>query len=185
MNPTDTETRFDAARPARVVVGVTGSPSSGAALRRAVQEARRTGRVLVPMLAWEPLGGEAVYRLAPEPALAAIWARQARQRLDTAVAEALGALPLDVQVELAVVRAPAPLALNALADQPEDLLVLGAGPRGPLLRRLRGRVRRHTLLRAKAPVLLVTPPALPRRIRRELRRAKPEDFLRRPPRFGC
>jgi hypothetical protein len=31
--------------------------------------------------------------------------------------------------------------------------------------------------RAKAPVLLVAPPALPRAVRRRLRRITPEDFL--------
>ncbi|HEX4790659.1 MAG TPA: universal stress protein [Actinospica sp.] len=186
----DDETEFSTGfRPTRVVVGVTGSPSSGAALRRAVQEARRTGRGLVPVLAWEPPGGEAVYRLAPEPALAAIWQHQARQCLETAVNEALGALPQDVPVELAVVRGPAWYALTALADQPEDLLVLGAGPRRPLLRRLRGRVRRRATAHAKAPVLLVSHqglpglPGRPGRMRREPRHVTAEDFLSRPPRL--
>jgi len=171
-------------RPARVVVGVTGSPSSGAALRRATQEARLSGRPLIPVLAWEPPGGEAAYRLAPEPALLALWECNARRRLETAVSEALGALPRDVAVEPMLVRAPAAFALNALADRPEDLLVLGAGPRRPLLRMLRGYVRRGTLTRAKAPVLLVTPAGRPHRVRRELRRLTPEDFLRRSPGLG-
>lgn len=168
-------------RPSRVVVGVTGSPSSGAALRRAVQEARRSGRVLIPVLAWEPPGGEAVYRLAPEPALVRIWERQAKRRLETAVSEALGALPDDVHVDLTVVRAPAAFALNALADRPEDLLVLGAGPRKPMLRTLRGHVRRRAVLHAKAPVLLVAHTGLPQRLRRDVRHLSPEDFLRRSP----
>jgi nucleotide-binding universal stress UspA family protein len=136
------------------------------------------------VLAWEPLGGEAVYRLAPEPALAAVWRRQAGQRLEAAVNEALGALPEDVPVELTLARGPASYALNALADQPEDLLVLGAGPRRPLQRRLRGHVRRRTVLHAKAPVLLVTPPGRPGRMRRDLRRITPDDFLRRSPGLG-
>jgi nucleotide-binding universal stress UspA family protein len=171
-------------RPTRVVVGVTGSPSSGAALRRAVQEARRGGRELIPVLAWEPPGGEAVYRLAPEPALAAVWERNARQRLETAVNEAIGEPPQDVPVELAVVRAPAWYALTALADQPDDLLVLGAGPRHPLLRRLRGQVRHRATAHAKAPVLLVSHQGMqerPGRMRRELRHITPEDFLSRRP----
>ncbi|WP_174501741.1 universal stress protein, partial [Streptacidiphilus neutrinimicus] len=78
------------ARPARVVVGVTGSAGSAAALRTAAAEARRSGRVLVAVLAWEPPGGEAAYRLAPDPALARIWERAAMERLDSAFAEAFG-----------------------------------------------------------------------------------------------
>jgi nucleotide-binding universal stress UspA family protein len=170
-------------RPARVVVGVTGSPSSGAALRRAVLEARRTSSTLVPVLAWEPTGGEAVYRRAPVPEMLEIWQRQAAQRLETAVNEAVGALPHDVPVEIAVVRAPAAFALNRLADRPDDLLVLGAGPRRPLLRTLRGGVRRRTLAHAAAPVLLVTHAAFPHRLRRDLRHITPEDFLRRSPKL--
>ena len=172
-------------RRARVVVGVTGSPSSGAALRRAVQEARRTARTLVPVLAWEPPGGEALYRRAPVPELVALWEQQARQRLDTAVSEAIGALPQDVDIDVAVVRAPASFALTRLADRPEDLLVLGAGPRRPLLRTLRGHVRRRTVARAASPVLLVTHPELPHRLRRDLRRLTPDDFRRRTPTFEC
>lgn len=178
MNETDLS---PAVRPARVVVGVTGSASSAAALRRAVYEARATRSVLVPVLAWEPPGGETVYRMAPEPRLAALWALRAEERLQAAIAAA-GGIPDDVAVERMVVRAPAAFALNALADQTGDLLVLGAGGRGRLARFLHGHVRRCTAATARAPVLLVAPPASPRKLRRELRRITPEDFAgpRRP-----
>lgn len=124
--------------------------------------------------------GEAVYRLAPEPALAAIWEQRARARLDAALCAALGSRPEDLEIEPLVVRAPAAFALDTLADQGGDLLVLGAGPRHRLARMLRGRVRRQTVARAHAPILLISPPASPRRVRRELRRITPEDFLRSP-----
>jgi nucleotide-binding universal stress UspA family protein len=173
-------------RTARVVVGVTGSASSAAALRRAVYEARRTGSTLVVVHTWEPMGGEALYRRAPEPSLLALWERQAGERLETAVAEALGAFPADLHVEKVLVRAPADFALNALADRGNDLLVLGAGPRHKAARYLRGAVRRKVVSSAKAPVLLVAAPAAPRRMRRELRRLAPEDFIRAAtPRHGC
>jgi nucleotide-binding universal stress UspA family protein len=164
-------------RTGRVVVGVTGSPGSEAALRRAAQEARRSGRTLVPVLAWEPPGGEVAYRIAPEPRLAARWEQEACRRLEAAVDVALGGFPVGVPVDPAVVRGPAAWALTALASEPVDLLVLGAGPRHPLARLLRGSVRRRAVARAKAPVLLVAPPALPRAVRRRLRRITPEDFL--------
>ena len=171
-------------RPARVVVGVTGSASSGAALRRAVDEARRGGGELVPVLVWQPPGGEAVYRTAPAPDLMKIWKRRAQERLESAIAASIGSFPLDLHVEPVVVRAPTVWALTELADGPDDLLVLGAGPRHPLARRLRGAVRRKVAARAKVPVLLVQPPTVPRAprvpraMRRELRRLTPEDFLR-------
>lgn len=107
-------------RPARVVVGVTGSPRSEAALQQAVQEARFSGRVLVPVLAWEPLGGETACRAAPEPTLDRLWERKAAQRMSAAVASALGSsLPGDLTVEPMVVHLPAPYTLTALAAQPE------------------------------------------------------------------
>jgi nucleotide-binding universal stress UspA family protein len=165
-------------RPARVVVGVTGSAGSGAALRRAVDEARRSGSELVPVYVWQPPGGEAVYRTAPTPDLMKIWKRRAEQRLESAIAAAIGSFPLDLHVQPLVVRAPTVWALTELAGGPDDLLVLGAGPRHPLARRLRGAVRRNAAARAKVPVLLVKPPAVPRAMRRELRRITPEDFLR-------
>jgi nucleotide-binding universal stress UspA family protein len=164
-------------RAGRVVVGVTGSPSSQAALREAVQEARCSGRVLMPVLAWEPPGGEIAYRVAPEPHLADIWERRARERVDAAFAAALGGFPLDLPVDPAVVRGPAVWALLELAGEPCDLLVLGAGSRRPLARLFRGHVRRRAVARARSPVLLVHQPTIPRRLRRRLRRLTPDDFF--------
>jgi nucleotide-binding universal stress UspA family protein len=161
-----------------VVVGVTGSASSGAALRRAVYEARRTGNALIVVHAWEPPGGEAVYRRAPEPSLLRLWERQARERLDAAVGEALGVVPVDLHIETVVVRMAAEDALNALADRSSDLLVLGAGPRRSIAGYLRGKVRRKVVGTAQAPVLLVAPLSTPRTVRRELRHLTPDDFLR-------
>ncbi|RAG81591.1 universal stress protein [Streptacidiphilus pinicola] len=175
-------------RPSRVVVGVTGSASSAAAVRLAAAEARRSGRALVAVLAWEPPGGEAGYRAAPDPELVRIWERAAMERLDAALVSAFSepgdgsTPPQGPCIERLVVRGPAALALTWLADRPDDLLVLGAGTRHRLARLLRGRVRRQALARTHTPVMLVAPPAqppaLPRSVRRELRRITPEDFLR-------
>ncbi|MGW0211479.1 hypothetical protein ACWDZ8_39085 [Streptomyces sp. NPDC003233] len=38
-----------------------------AALRRGIVEARRTGRTLAAVRAWEPPEGDALYRARPEP----------------------------------------------------------------------------------------------------------------------
>lgn len=196
MNDTERTERSPLARPPRVVVGATGSASSAAAVRLAAAEARRSERPLVAVLAWEPPGGEAAYRLAPAPELVRIWERAAMQRLDAALASAFtgttGGVAQAPPVELVVVRGPAARALTWLADRPDDLLVLGAGTRHRLARVLRGRVRRGTPARSCAPVMLAAPPAhgagrlpaLPRSVRRELHRLTPEDFLR-PPGLGA
>lgn len=164
-------------RPGRVVVGVTGSPSSQAALRQAVEEARYSHRALVPVLAWEPPGGEIAYRMAPEPYLTDLWERRARERVDAAFAAALGGPPPDLPVDTTVVRGPAVWALLELAGEPNDLLVLGAGSPRPLARVFRGHVRRRAIAHARSPVLLVRQPFIPRSLRRRLRHITPDDFF--------
>lgn len=159
-----------------MVVGVTGSPSSEAALRRAVQDARSTGRVLVAVLAWEPPGGAAAYQMSREPRLEEMWERNARRRLSAAFDALFGGTPDDIPVQLAVVRGAAADVLSELADQPGDLLVLGAGPRRALGGALRGRVRRRAVAATSAPALLVAPPSVSRADRRRLRRLRPGDF---------
>ncbi|WP_320780039.1 universal stress protein, partial [Streptomyces sp. CRN 30] len=51
-------------------------------------------------------------------------------------------------------------ALVATADREDDLLVVGAGRRGPLRRALRPSVSRHVLAHAVCPVLAVPPSPL-------------------------
>src|SRR2546430_16230079 len=51
--------------PARVVVGVSGSPGSLTVLGRATDEARRRGAELRPVPAWEPPGGDLAARRSP------------------------------------------------------------------------------------------------------------------------
>ncbi|MFE7116600.1 universal stress protein [Streptomyces sp. NPDC057654] len=162
----------------RVVVGVSGSPGSLAALTRAVQEARRRGHLLVPVSTWTPRGGEAAARRAPSPELDAQTERAAEEQLRRAIASALGGMPEDVPVAPTVVRGSVVDALVSLADHPGDLLVLGGGPRHPLVRLVRGGMRRQVTARAQAPVLLVPEPTVPRGTRRRLRNLTADDFRR-------
>ncbi|QMU70787.1 universal stress protein [Streptacidiphilus sp. P02-A3a] len=175
----------------RVVVGVSMSPSSVAALRRGVQEAWRSGRVLVPVHTWEPPEGELAYARAPSPPLAALWQRRAQQRLAEVLTEVLGVEPRPgagvlepptvgtsgLRVEPLVARAPAWYALPLLAAEPEDLLVLGGGGRGRLTGLLGGSVRRRVLARVVCPVLTVAPPTATWSARRALRKSEPVDFV--------
>ncbi|MFC9849002.1 universal stress protein [Streptomyces sp. NPDC060223] len=159
----------------RVVVGVSGSLASLAALRVAAHTARESGRTLVAALAWEPPEGEVLYVRSPDSAWAAQCEREARGRLDRAFDEVFGGTPAGVAVRRRVIRGRPDRVLLAGAADPADLLVLGTrtgtrvGPR-------RAAVRRRVLARARCPVLMVPTPELPRRDRRALRRATAEDF---------
>ncbi|MEU1630570.1 universal stress protein [Streptomyces sp. NPDC020096] len=144
----------------RVVVGVSGSLGSLAALHHGVAEARRRQALLVPVLAWAPVGGEVAYRKAPCPSLLKEWERDARQRLDTAFEQAFGGCPARVVVRPILARSAAGPALVKVADRPDDLLVVGTGRRGRLRRLLHGEVSRYCLARATCTVVAVPPPAL-------------------------
>src|SRR6266481_7442063 len=64
----------------RVIAGVHGSVRSLAALHVAAAEARAAGAVLLPVLAWSPVGGEAAYRRAPCRILLRVWEDTACKR---------------------------------------------------------------------------------------------------------
>ncbi|THC49425.1 universal stress protein [Streptomyces sp. A1499] len=156
----------------RVVVGVSGSLASLAALRAAAEAARRSGRPLVAVTAWEPPEGEALYLRRPDPAWARHWRAEARARLDGAFDAAFGGAPPGVGSERRVVRGRPANALPGLAVHPYDLLVIGTRPG----RRRPSRLHRGIGARAVCPVLTVPAPAAPRGLRRTLRRMTAEDF---------
>ncbi|MYW66718.1 universal stress protein [Streptomyces sp. SID8379] len=137
----------------RVVAGVSGSPASLAALRSAVDQARRSGRPLVAVVAWEPPEGEKLYSRRPDREWALHWETEARVTLARAFEDAVGGVPSDIEVALRVVRGrPGPV-LVELAAAPGDLLVIG-GHRGP--------VHRHARRHAWCPVLTVPLRKVPR-----------------------
>ncbi|QMU77718.1 universal stress protein [Streptacidiphilus sp. PB12-B1b] len=149
------------AESARVVVGVSGSLSSLAALHRAVAEARQRDAVLVPVLAWHAVGGETAYRTAPCPQLLTVWEEAARRRLDTAFEQAFGGFPAGVRVLPLLVRDENPgRALVRTADRPDDLLVVSTGRQGRLRRILHGSVSRYCLAHARCTVAAVPPSEL-------------------------
>ncbi|MGW3185830.1 universal stress protein [Kitasatospora sp. NPDC001119] len=148
----------DGAAP-RVVVGVSGSLGSLAALHRGAAEARDRGAVLVPALAWEPPGGEHGYRRSPCPPLLAAVREAADQRLRDALDAAFGGSDPGVPMRPVLVRGDTGPALLHIADRPDDLLVLGHSG-GPLRRRLRRAVPAYCARRAGCPVLTVPAPEL-------------------------
>ncbi|WP_051943094.1 universal stress protein [Streptacidiphilus rugosus] len=144
----------------RVVVGVSGTPTSLQALRVAVTEARKAGSRLSAVLAWTPPGGELGYRRAPCPPLLRIWEDTAEWPLRNSFDEALGGVPTDLPVELVVIRGDAAESLVELADGADDLLVVGAGARGAFARLVHGGTARRCVGRAHCRVLTVPAPEL-------------------------
>jgi nucleotide-binding universal stress UspA family protein len=145
----------------RVIVGATGSPGSLRALRFAKDLAGHTAdAVLMPVLAWTPPGGDLAERRAPSPTLRRIWAEAASQRLRDALDAAWGGETAGLTVRSLVGRGePGPVLVEA-ACSADDLLVVGAGRRGPLARIGHGRVSRYCLTHAQCPVVAVPPPTI-------------------------
>jgi nucleotide-binding universal stress UspA family protein len=143
----------------RIIVGVHGSLGSLQALRYAAAEARERNATLVPVIAWIPPGGDMAERSRPSPYLRQIWRDEARKRLFGAFEAGLGGLPADLPVEPHVERGEAGQVLVALADRPDDLIVIGTGQRG-LTRAMRRSVGRYCLAHAGCPVLAVPPTRL-------------------------
>jgi nucleotide-binding universal stress UspA family protein len=144
----------------RVVVGVSGSPASIRALRIGSEHARQADVPLLAVHAWVPPGGDLAERRYPSPELRAIWKRVAAERLKRSIVAAWGGLPADVSLEHVVARGPAGPALVGIADSYDDMLVVGAGRRGCLVRIWSGKVARYCQAHARCPVLAVPPPAL-------------------------
>jgi len=136
----------------RIVVGVDGSPSSRAALRWAVGQARLTGGTVDAVIAWQiPLMLEN-YSWAPIGVEEARdFAEDARKRLDAAIGEEVR--PADSElVRSQVVRGhPAQVLLDAAAD----LLVVGSRGHGSFAGALLGSVGQHCVHHAPCPVLIM------------------------------
>jgi len=144
----------------RVIVGTCDSPGSIRALRYARDLAVTNDAALIPVHAWIPPGGDLADRRAPNPLLRKVWQDAAWRRLRGAIESAFGGPPDGVQMTPAVVRGAAGEVLVGLANQPYDVLVVGAGRRGALARIGHGRVAQYCVARARCPVVAVPPSAL-------------------------
>jgi nucleotide-binding universal stress UspA family protein len=144
----------------RVVTGVSGSAGSLQALRYAAAIARSHDATLVPVLAWNPPGGEIADRRYPCPQLREAWVHAARNRLWQAVELSIGAAPADIEFAPRVERGEAGEVLTRVANQDGDVLVIGAGRAGAVHRLLACRVSRYCLAHAVCPVIAVPPSPL-------------------------
>ncbi|MFE2287427.1 universal stress protein [Streptomyces sp. NPDC059443] len=147
----------------RVVVGARESLGSVTALHVAYAEARARDAELWVVLAWQPpLGGPGARRGGGGTPLLAASRDTAAERLREVLRTAFGTAPFGTAppgVDLAglTVRGTPGAALVDSVRGPDDLLVVGTGPRGPLLRALRPSVSRYCLAHAPCPVLAVPP----------------------------
>ncbi|WP_327683449.1 universal stress protein [Kitasatospora sp. NBC_00458] len=148
----------------RIVVGVSGSLGSLAALHRAVAEARRLDAEVLAVHCWTPAGGEFGYRRSPCPPLLTACRDAAAARLREALDQAFGGVPAGVRLRSVAVRGETGQALVHCADRPGDLIVLGAGGRGALARALRPSVTAYCVRHASCPVLAVPRPPLQREL---------------------
>ena len=133
-----------------IVVGVDGSEPSLKALRWAAQQARLTGATLRVLTTWEVATGTGWVPTFPvdyDPQAVA------RQALDEAVTETLGADP-DVAVERVVMEGhAAPVLLAAAKDA--DLLVVGSHGHGAFAGMLIGSVSEHLVRHAPCAIVVV------------------------------
>src|SRR5215472_7774181 len=158
----------------RVIVGASGSPGSIRAMRYARDLAATYARdvaatrdvALVVVHAWSLPGGEYADQRSPSPVLGDVWRNMAWQRIMGSVTAAWGGLPIDVPTSVVIGRGTPGQVLVALADRDDDVLVVGAGRRGPLARIVHGSVARYCLAHATCPVLAVPPAALERYARK-------------------
>ena len=153
----------------RVVVGVHGTVGSLQALRYAADEARHRNVPLVPVIAWVPPGGDLAERRHSSPYLRKLWRDAAWERLWAAFDDGLGGVPADLRVEARCERGESGVVLVDVANQSDDLLVIGTGRRNRLHRMLHPSVGRYCLAHARCPVLAVPPSALMDEMSRGLR----------------
>ncbi len=144
----------------RVIVGVSGSAGSLQALRYAAEMARCDNAVLAPVLAWTPPGGEIADYRAPCPELRRAWIQAAWDRLWRAIDLGIGGPPGDLAFTAQIFRGQAGQVLSQLAVEPGDVLVIGAGRRGPMRRLAACKVSRYCLGHAHCPVIAVPPAPL-------------------------
>lgn len=122
--------------------------------------ARAHNAVLIPVMAWEPPGGDRDERLPCSGALRKACEDLACQRLRDALIAVWGKVPNDPLVQPQIARGPPGRVLVTFAGRPDDVLVVGAGRRGALARLALSRVTRYCLVHAQCPVLAILPPAL-------------------------
>src|SRR5215813_8412038 len=94
---------------------------------------------MIPVLAWEPPGGDHAERVQPSGELRQVWQNLACRQLRDALIAVWG-------------------------EVPGDPLIVGGGRRGALARMIFSKVTRYCVAHAQCPVLAIPPPALAREL---------------------
>jgi len=148
----------------RLIVGTSGSPGSLHALRYAEALARAHGAVMIPVLAWEPPGGDHAERVQPSGELRQVWQNLACRQLRDALIAVWGEVPGDPLVQPHIERGPAGWVLVNLASRRRRSAGRRGGRRGALARMIFSKVTRYCVAHAQCPVLAIPPPALAREL---------------------
>jgi nucleotide-binding universal stress UspA family protein len=134
----------------RIVVGVDGSPSSTAALRWAIRQAKLTGCVVEAVIAWEVPGS---YGFAPVVDDGLDFAGDAGKVLFETLNEVAGEDP-DVIIRPSVQEGQAAEVLIRAA-RGADLLVVGRRGHGGFARALLGSISQQCVHHSPCPVLVI------------------------------
>jgi nucleotide-binding universal stress UspA family protein len=138
-----------------VLIGVDGSPPSGAALKYAVAEANRRGARLRVVSTYFPeysVHGRTQPLSVSEPAIEVDVEAQIRRMVEEALTDDAEAPP----VEIVVAAGPAAEVLIDMSGE-VDVLVVGHRGRGGFASMLLGSVGLHCVLHAHCPVIVVRP----------------------------
>ena len=119
----------------------------------------------MPVIAWEPPGGERAERIQPSGPLREEFRNLACQKLQDALIAVWGEIPDDPMVEPRIERGPAGWVLVSLACHPADVLLVEAGRRSAAGWMTPPKVTRYCLAHAQCPVLAIRPPELARELR--------------------
>lgn len=153
----------------RVVVGVSGSLGSLAAVYRAVEEARRRDALLVPLIAWTPGPTDDLRPLSELE-------RSARLLMDAAFEQAFGEYPEGIRIHPMVVRSEPGPALVAAASGENDLLVVGSDGNGRPGHGLPHDVVKYCRDHAVCDMLVISQSELLETLERAARAHAPEAF---------
>jgi len=152
---------MDVQRGPCVVVGIDGALPGLAALRAAVTEAVRRDLPL--------------YAVRVE----ALWPDSKIGQIDAVFAEALGGVPVGLDVHRALLPPPVAATLVDCADQPGDLLVIGTSGTGWWHTLWSGSIAHTCVRKARCPLLIVPAPPLARAVPQHRWIRTPHDVWRR------
>ena len=138
-----------------IVVGIDGSPESGAALRFAHEEARLRGALLRLVCVWSASGAAYAGEVFAPTEDAFLEAEHHAEEILRAAVASLGSAP-GIEVEAIVVEGHAVTELVERAAG-DDLLVIGSRGRGAAASLVLGSVSQGVAHHARCPVVIVPP----------------------------